>query len=215
MRRLCLGVLFCLSVMSFLGCTTMETSSVSAQDFNKHKPSSGLTKLVDGDTIEVSVEVDGNMEVSLHRAKLNHFGVVTLPLVGDVNVGGLFLSEARQKITMRYSKFYINPPVTMVSLVDDGIDEALGFVTVLGRVIRPGRVAMTSPRGTKLSEAIQESGGFSSSAKQSDIRISRIDKKGKKLQVSIDFREIGKQGNVDADINLMDGDIIYVPERIF
>ena len=216
MKSVCLNVIFCLLVFVFSGCTT-GNDSLSAQDFTKNdqKESQGGSKLKEGDSIEISVEVDGNMEVSLHRAKLNYYGVATLPLIGDVAVVGLQLGQARQKIAKQYGEFYVTQPVIMISVVDDETANSRGYVTVLGRVTKPGRVPLASQDGMTLSEAIQLAGGFSSSAKKTEIRVSRVNSSGKKIQVSIDFLKIGKQGDVDADIALVDGDIIYVPERMF
>jgi polysaccharide export outer membrane protein len=199
-------------------CTSSDVSTVSTQEFVKNtRKSSGPeeAKLVAGDSIEVSVEVDGRMEVMQHRAGLNHMGFVTLPLVGDVKVGGKTLDQARSAISNTYGKYYVNEPVVMVSLTSEEEDGQWGYITVMGRVERPGRIALLDADGMTLSEAVQSAGGFAPSAKQSDIRISRQDKSGKKLQVSVDFNDIGQAGSAEADINLIGGDIVYVPERIF
>jgi len=203
--------------MLYVGCTTPDTPSVVSQEFlqgGQGQPSS-ISKLAIGDTIELSVEVDGNMEVLSHRAQINQQGSVTLPLVGDVKIGGCTLSEARGTIAKTYGAYYVNPPVVMLALAVDPGDGEWGAVTVMGRVGRPGRVALRSQSGINLTEAIQEAGGFSGSAKKNDIRISREGQDGKRIKISVDFDEIGQKGNAAADIKLMDGDIVYVPERIF
>jgi polysaccharide export outer membrane protein len=211
------GVASALFVLLLAGCTTPDANSNMPRGFLRSKQGEipKVHELVPGDTIEVSVEVDGNMEVSLHRAKLNYQGMTTLPLVGDVKVGGLKLVDARDRIAAKYSEYYVNPPVVMLALMDDGEAGEWGHVTVLGRVSRPGLVPLTSHRGINLSAAIQAAGGFASSAKTSEIRVSRTDKKGKKTQVAVNFEQIGQEGNVEADILLLAGDIVYVPERIF
>ena len=204
-------------LMLYTGCTTPETTSVSTQDFMQNKPAqpSKSSELAAGDTIEVSVEVDGNMEVLLHRAQINPQGMVTLPLVGDVKIGGYMQDKARDVIAKTYGAYYVNPPVIMLALMVDPGDGEWGAVTVTGRVGQPGRVPLRSQRGMNLTEAIQLAGGFAPSAKKSDIRVSRTDEMGMQTQVSVDFEAIGKRGNAEADIKLIDGDIIYVPERIF
>jgi len=216
-RRFRQGVLFILFVGLAAGCATMNPGSATTQGFlsGKQNGSSQARDLAPGDGVEVSVEVDGSMEVSLHRAKLNHQGVVTLPLVGDVKVGGMKLASARDRITKTYGAYYVNPPVVILTLMDGGIEGEWGFVTVLGRVNKPGRVPLQSPEGMNLSAAVQMADGFATSAKQSDIRVSRTDELGMKTRISVDFGQIGQAGNADADIMLIDGDIIYVPERIF
>ena len=216
-RRVTQRISFVFLLGLLVGCISTDSSSVSTKDFalGVQDGSPEASDLVPGDKIEVSVEVDGAMEISLHQAELNHQGIVTLPLVGDVKIKGLKLDAARKKIAKTYGAYYVNQPVVMVSVLDEGMAGEWGNVTVLGRVNKPGLVALTSYRGINLSAAVQAVGGFSSSAKTSDIRISRTDDLGMKTQVSIDFEQIGLAGNAEADLLLMAGDIIYVPERIF
>lgn len=200
------------------GCQATGVSEVSPAAFSQNSslPAPGLiAELAVGDTIEVSVEVDGRMEVSRHQVKLDQHGAVTLPLVGDVWVKGLRPDAARNAIRRAYAAYYVNEPVVMLSSVDDVDEGEFGFVTVTGRVGRPGRVKITSSAGLRLTAAIQDSGGFAGSAKRRGILVTRTDKLGKKIQVTVDYNEIGQVGNADADISLMDGDIVYVPERIF
>jgi len=211
------GILLTVFMGLVAGCTTMGSGSATTRGFmfGKQDGSSQARDLIPGDGVEVSVEVDGRMEVSLHRAELNHQGMVTLPLVGDVKIGGMKLAAARDIIAKTYGAYYVNPPVVMLALMDGDIVGEWGFVTVLGRVNKPGRVPLQSQDGINLSAAVQLADGFSTSAKTSDIRISRTDEMGMKTRVSVDFKQIGQAGNADADIMLIDGDIIYVPERIF
>jgi polysaccharide biosynthesis/export protein len=172
-------------------------------------------RLASGDRIELSVEVDGNMEVSRHRAPVNFSGQVTLPLVGDVHVGGLRLEQARQVIANAYGSYYVNSPVIMLTTIEDLDAGVWGTVTVTGKVGRPGVIPITSAQGVRLSAVLQSAGGFAASAKQGSILVTRTNLNGQRIQVSVNYNEIGQEGNAAADINLMDGDIVYVPERIF
>ncbi len=200
------------------GCNTTNSSTVSTQDFKNTTTAndgSQLTPLIAGNTIEVSVEVDGRMEVSRHRAGLSYQGNVTLPLVGDVKVGGLTLKQARECIAETYGAYYVSTPVIMLSMLGGSEEGEWGYVTVMGRVRTPGTVPLRDVDGMKLTQAIQSSGGFAASAKQTEIRITRIDNSGKKIQVYVNFEAIGQAGHAESDVNLIDGDIVYVPERIF
>jgi len=199
------------------GCTTNGTMG-EASDFTlpDHKPEPvQATELVPGDSIEISVEVDGRMEVLLHRASLNHQGVATLPLVGDVRLGGLGLDIARAVIAKRYGTLYVSTPVVMMSLVRADAVAEWGQVRVLGRVRQPGPVPLTSASGINLSAAIQGAGGFATSAKTTEIQVTRPSATGNRLRVVVDFNKIGREGDTEADLRLMDGDIVFVPERIF
>jgi polysaccharide export outer membrane protein len=213
-----LSVLFLGFLVLLMGCTTTDTTTVTAKDFTNVVKDEGGTKiaeLVPGDSIEVSVEVDGRMEVVAHRGGINHLGMVTLPLVGDVKVAGLTLENARGVIARTYGAYFVSPPVIMISRLDDAVEGEWGFVTVTGRVGQPGRIRIPSAKGIRLTSAIQQAGGFGPSAKLSEIQITRTEQDGHKIRVTINYSDIGQDGNADADVSLLDGDIIYVPQRIF
>jgi len=217
-RIIGLVALLAIPLALLAGCTVTGSSPASARSFVGTTPDqpSPSSKLSAGNTIEVSVEVDGNMEVMSHRAQINQQGMVTLPLVGDVEISGCTLSKARGVIADTYGAYYVNPPVVMISLLIDPEDGGeWGAVTVTGRVVQPGRIPLRSQHGMNLTEVIQLAGGFSASAKKSGIRISRTDEMGMQTRVTVDFDEIGQKGNTTADIKLIDGDIVYVPQRIF
>lgn len=199
------------------GCTTTDSTVTTTEFLNSTEVApQQLSELSSGDTIELSVEVEGTMEVVSYRVSLSHEGIATLPLVGDVMLGGCTFGKAQEVIAKTYGAYYVQPPVIMLSLVTDGTDAgAFGSVTVMGKVGRPGRIALRNANGMNLTEAIQEAGGFSASAKRGEIRVTRTDKDGEKLQVFVDYDDIGAGGDASADIKLISGDIIYVPERIW
>lgn len=210
----------CLVVMvGFLAaCTTTEISTISTQSFSSSDSRAETTvvaKLTEGDSLQVSVEVDGVMEVSGHMVGVNHKGCVTLPLVGDVHVGSMTVEQARFAILKTYGTYYVNPPVIMLSMIDAPEVGEWGYITVMGRVANPGRFPLPDADGISLTHAIQLAGGFTPSAKQSGIKVSRVDPQGQKLQVMVNYNDIGAGGNANADVSLQAGDIIYVPERIF
>jgi len=218
LRSLVLSTLLVLFGFTMSGCETADVTTVTSQDFQSSHPVDATVEQADlaaGDVIQVSVEVDGHTEIPLHQATINYLGYVTLPLVGDVHVGGVSLDVARSLIAKRYGVYYVAEPVIMLSLVTEDGTSGWGQVSVMGRVNNPGPVALPSGSGMKLSAAIQAAGGFAPSAKTSEIQITRIDRRGRKLRVVVDFDKIGTAGDADADIQLMGGDIVNIPERIW
>ena len=202
-----------LALVLVSGCAGPDAEITDAGYFSSTGSSAmRVAELSSGDTIEVSVEVDGRVEVSPHQASINHMGYVTLPLVGDVHIGGVGIDVARSVITQRYNAYYVSDPVVMVAMAGEG-GSGWGQVSVLGRVETPGPVDLASGAGIRLSAAIQEAGGFAPSANTSKIQVTRVDKRGRKLRVVVDFDEIGKSGNAEEDLMLIAGDIVNVPER--
>lgn len=217
MNKLILISALTAAVLFDAGCAS-SGSAVSKTDFlqSAQVEPQKLSQLESGDTIEVSVEVDGTLEVVSHRATLNHAGIATLPLVGDVKLGGYKLGLAQKVIADTYGAYYVQRPVVMLSLVTDGLDDgAWGSIIVMGKVVQPGRVALRKPNGVNLTEVIQDAGGFSASAKKSEIRVTRTNKEGEKLLVFVDYDAIGQSGDASADVKLIAGDVVYVPERIW
>ena len=216
-RSVVIYAFFITFMTGVVGCSTGD-SFVDASDFTQRTRNTAPTKAVKlepGDSIEISVEVDGRMEVPPHRASINYKGVATLPILGDVKVGGLKIDIARAVITKRYGSLFVSKPVVTMDLVnDDGVAE-WGQVRVMGRVNSPGTIPLTASTGINLSTAIQEAGGFATSAKTTEIKVTRTTGSGKKLSVLVNFNEIGEKGNAEADIKLLDGDIVFIPERIF
>jgi polysaccharide export outer membrane protein len=217
-RSLVFSILSLILLIFTSGCATTDATLVQPQDFQAASAlmaSQSTAVLTVGNMIEISVEVDGRSEVPVQQATINRNGFVTLPLIGDVYVSGMDVNAARSAISKRYSSLYVSPPVIMLSLVSEDNMSEWGQVSVMGRVENPGPVPVPSGAGIKLSAAIQAAGGFAPSAKTSEIQVTRLDKRGRRLRVIINFDEIGASGNAGADLNLMDGDIVNIPERLW
>ena len=114
-----------------------------------------------------------------------------------------------------YSKYLRDPMVDVAFVVDNspGAVSPWGFVTVMGCVKQPGRINMPPTQDLTLSMAIQQAGGFDSSAKERSIVITRKDRDGNTEKLKADMRDIASKGQ--TDLPLRDGDVIFVPERFF
>jgi polysaccharide export outer membrane protein len=105
-----------------------------------------------GDLLSVSV-YDASEFTSSYR--VDPAGNLTIPLCGKVNVRGLTLPEAAQRLETAFkdSQVLTQPQVNV-----DVQQYAGHYVTVTGEVNSPGRVSVISP--TKLGEILAESGGL-------------------------------------------------------
>lgn len=169
-----------------------------------------------GDSLELSLEVAGQTQISLQQLSVASDGQLTAPLIGDVPLAGLTLAEARAQLEQAYRPLYVGSLVVMLRREKD--DEALGqwgHVTVLGRVKKPGRVPLDTAAGMNLSDALFAAGGFGPSAKQNEIIVSRVDADGQKFQYTCDFSRLGRTGSIEDDLLLLGGDVVFVPERLF
>lgn len=142
-------------------------------------------------------------------------GMINLPLIGEVKVFGLTIREAEQAIAAAYrdGRFLRNPQVTVTVEV-----YAVREISVQGQVKAPGRVVLPAESSMTVLEAITKCGGFTDSAKGTEVRVTRVDSEGKVKVFVVDIDSLikGKERakSEDNSLLLLPGDIIYVPERI-
>ena len=178
----------------------------------------GVLRLRPGLLVNVLVTVGGEREVEDLDKRINNEGYVTLTLLGGVQASGMTLSEFGEDLEERYRRFIRQPHVEVTFSYDEeeegrGTTSPWGSVTVLGRVKKPGRVNIPPTQDLTISMAVQEAGGFDTSAKTKDIRVARKRDGAAVEKLRVDLRAVAVKG--EEDLKLRDGDVIYVPERLF
>jgi len=170
-----------------------------------------------GLVLSIRVLVAGDEEIDLDNKRVRNDGTVMLPLLGVVNVDGLTLGELSSMLQSMYNKSCFVDPSVEVEFADEGGNgvSPWGSVTVLGRVKKPGRVSIPPTRDLTVSRAIQEAGGFDTSAKSQAIRVSRRTAGGETDQMHVNLNRVGVEGEQEEDIVLQPGDIVFVPESVF
>lgn len=160
-------------------------------------------------------------------------GTVNLPWVKSVNVKGLTLREASERLESQYSK-YVNDPRITVSLIAARTLK----IGVIGEVTRPGSYviasnlvssaavstgavnAQTGLNGQQqgggesgsqwptVSKAIQAAGGITERA---DIRQIQIRRPGQEPR-TINLWKFLSEGDLTEDVQVRDGDTLVVPK---
>lgn len=210
--RVLLGAL-CLSLLAgSLGCRS--TPPFGHGEAGK---SVELVKLRPGLMINMIVLVAGKREIDEPAKRVSDGGVIVLPLLGEMNVADMSLEELQAKLTDRYQKFFVQPQVILDFVRDTGAEgiSPWGFVTVLGQVKTPGRVAMPATRDMTVSGAIQKAGGFAQSAKDNGILVTRSLPNGQTETRTINLKAVGTAGRLEDDIILDPNDVVFVPEAMF
>ena len=129
---------------------------------------------------------------------VDHAGFIQMPLVGDVHVGGLTPAQARDTVTVKLSKFLVNPTVKL---------NIRNFkVTVLGDVARPGVYPVQNEKLT-ITEALAMAGDIGTYGLRENVMIIReVDGRKEFANVDLTSREVF----ASAYYNLRSNDIIYV-----
>jgi polysaccharide export outer membrane protein len=142
-------------------------------------------------------------------------GKISLPLIGEIVLGGLTIVEAQIAIENAYKegRFLRNPQVT-VSVEEYAPRE----VSIQGRVRNPGRYTLPIESTLTVVELVTKAGGIDDIGKGSAVTVTRIMPDGTKKVFTVDVDSIirGKRDTKidDTTLLLQPGDIVYVPERL-
>ncbi len=152
-----------------------------------------------GDYVRVTVYGDADLQ---RETRVSEGGVLTLPLVGEVKVGGLTTIETEKRIAEQLKKggFIANPQVSVLVL-----EFMSKTVSILGGVLKPGRYPVTRPSDVK--DMIAEAGGITPDGSEI-ITVIKGDKRAE-----FDLREIITQPSKLDDTMVTGGETIYVGAR--
>lgn len=111
----------------------------------------------------ISITVYDEKELSLEKIKLSDAGSVSYPLLGEIKVKGLTVSELQQRITSGLKGTYLINPLVTVS-VDQYRD-----IFVNGQVHKPGNYPYQP--GLTVRKAVSIAGGFKDRANKDVVSI--------------------------------------------
>jgi polysaccharide export outer membrane protein len=152
------------------------------------------------DVLEVIVwrEKDLSAEV-----KVRPDGKVSLPLVNDIQAGGLTPEAFRTAVTTAVTKFVEAPSVTVIV---KQINSRLVFV--MGEVVKPGTYPLTAP--TTVLQLLAQAGGPTPFAKTDEIGVMRtVD--GKTTRHLFNYKEVARGRKIEQNIVLRPGDTVIIP----
>ncbi|HKV61570.1 MAG TPA: polysaccharide biosynthesis/export family protein [Candidatus Acidoferrum sp.] len=130
-------------------------------------------------------------------------GKISLPLLDDVQAGGLTPSQLGVEITQRLKKYLTDPRVTVIVTTI-----ASQRVYILGEVTRAGAYPLIS--GMTLLQALSSAGGFTQFANPRNIYLLR-EENGKQVKHPFNYRSVVSGKNSDQNVVLKAGDTIVVP----
>lgn len=154
-----------------------------------------------GDVIKVTVYQSPELGA---EARITESGIVSLPLIGQVKIGGLTISEAEKTIAnaLLTGKFLKQPQVSILVTSLKGSQ-----ASVLGNAVRPGRYSLELAN-TRLSDLMALAGGIAPDG--NDILTVTGTRDGKPFRRQIDFRVLFRGGDPTQDIVIQNNDVVYV-----
>jgi polysaccharide export outer membrane protein len=154
-----------------------------------------------GDVLMVSVwrEPDASQEVTVRTD-----GKVSLPLIKEVELGGLTPADAEKLLSERFSKLIPGADVTvMVRQINSRKVYLVGAVRTVGSINMPANITVL--------QAIAQAGGLTDYAKKKQIYILRHEN-GRQVRLPFNYDAVIKGEKMEQNVMLQPDDTIVVPQ---
>jgi polysaccharide export outer membrane protein len=157
---------------------------------------------------ELEITVWGNKDLT-RLTSVRPDGLISMPLIGDVQAAGLTADELAQRIAERLKQYIATTPAVSVS-----VKELNSYsVYVLGEVAKPGKLQLKSY--ITVLQAITMAGGFTDYAKKNKLQVVRVtqngDHKRQEVHIPIRYDDLVSGRGEPGNIILHPGDTVVVP----
>jgi polysaccharide export outer membrane protein len=159
-----------------------------------------------GDQLDIRVFREPDLNTT---ARVANDGTIMVPLVGQLQVGGLSIGQAARLIQSKLAAGYLPNPQVSVNVTEFNHRR----FTVLGQVTRSGTFDFPDEKPLSLLEAIGLAGGYTNIADPANVTIKRT-VKGKTNVYHVNAKKLA-QAKTNYDVQVQSGDVIMVGESIF
>jgi polysaccharide export outer membrane protein len=149
----------------------------------------------------LEIQVFGVDQLS-RTVRVNALGLISLPLIGNLEVGGLTAQEAETLVVMRLTQSYLQNPQVSLFIKEYTTQR----VTVEGAVTRPGIYPLRGP--TTLLRSLALAGGQGGLSDMSEVMLFRQDAAGTRETRVYDVERI-RRGELE-DPTVLNDDLIVV-----
>jgi polysaccharide export outer membrane protein len=163
-----------------------------------------------GDVVRATVF--GHPDLS-GEMRIGEDGRVPFPLVGDILIGGLSTSEAEAKIAdLLVGGGYVTDP--RVNLFVEQRRQTLeNSVLILGKIAKPGKYALEGLTGEGVQTLVDLLAVAGGTAQDSSDHLLLLRRDGDNVhKMTVDLRTLLGQGELQQNVRLIGGDIVFVPE---
>ena len=157
------------------------------------------------DVLEVTVW--RNQDLS-RQVVIRPDGMISMPLLGDIQAGGLTAEQLAERIASRLKEYKENPSVSVT------VKEVNSYnVYLLGEVAKPGKYQLKSY--TTVLQAIAMAGGFTPFASKNRMHVLRNSRNGggtsHEMRIPVKYDELVSGTGTVGNFYLRSGDTIVVP----
>jgi polysaccharide biosynthesis/export protein len=136
-------------------------------------------------------------------------GYISMPLVGDLKAAGKSPEELSQDVKTAIAKLVLEPVVSTVVTSFQGV--FADQVRIVGEAVKPQSVPYR--QDMTLLDVMIQAGGMTDFADGNSAMLIRGSEGGK--QYSVRLKDLLKRGDISANVAVMPGDIVLVPQSWF
>jgi len=200
--------LLAILLLFFAACASTGPGSTAAPKINPEAHAVAVYRIGVDDIVEVSVWHNADLNA---KVPVRPDGMISLPLIGDVEAGGKTPEEVSKDIAEKL-KTYIRDPQVAVILTELRSHEYLSRVRVTGAVRNP--ISVPYRQGMTVLDAVLAAGGTTEFASADATELYR--KEGESTHAyAVRLDRILKKGDLSTNYPAQPGDVITVPERNF
>lgn len=204
-RAFFLGIILLLTGFAGAAYAAGDEGSVAPADRNK--------VLGPGDIVRIEILEDKTAPVA---KRVTDTGDLDVQPIGPIHVAGKTCAEVVSEVTKLleadyYYKATVRLGIEQINRIKAG---DIGKIFISGDVKIPG--AQEIPPGEKLtaSGSVVKAGGGTQFADLRKVKVTRKNKDGSSKTTIVDVKAVLEQGKMEQDVELQDGDYIFVPRRL-
>lgn len=209
-RALAAGALALALAASLAGCATSRAPQLEPARFVSMQEGPSEEYII-GPLDELTIHVWQNEELGA-EVQVRPDGRITTPLVSDMPAVGKTPTMLAQDIRLQLSQFIEEPLVTVI--VNRFAGTFSQQVRVVGATAQPASLPFRA--NMTVLDAMIAVGGLSEFAAGNRARLIRFDRAtGEQKEYGLRLNDLLRRGRSSANVMLMPGDVIIIPESMF
>jgi polysaccharide export outer membrane protein len=161
---------------------------------------------------EITIHVWRNPELSADKVRVRPDGRLTIPLVQDIPAVGKTATQLQEYIAEQLSKYIEQPIVSVIVNTPEG--NFVQQVRVIGATTQPASLPYRA--NMSVLDAMIAVGGLSEFAAGNRAKLIRLNREtGEQEEFRLRLSDLIRRGDASANVLLMPGDTIIIPESRF
>jgi polysaccharide export outer membrane protein len=161
----------------------------------------GEYKVGSGDVLKINVYENPDLSTTV---RVSADDTIRVPLLGRVDVSEMSVSRVAQKLEDMFADGYLVNPQVDVFIEEYRSKNAI----ILGQISKPGQYELRGP--VTFLEFVSQAGGLTKDAGSTAIIKRQAGLQGQTDRVVIDLDRLIKQGDTSLNIQIQDGDNIFI-----